>query len=61
MKTEKQAIPVFLDQDNKPIAGIFFITGKRVICSIKEMDEDEIISLYERTNVKLSTVLTRDI
>lgn len=48
MSTEKQALPVFLDEHNKPIAILCFVDGHRILYKVDKMSEEEIITLYER-------------
>jgi hypothetical protein len=43
----KESIPLIRDNKNEPIAGIFFIAGKRVICKVVEMSEEELIEFLE--------------
>lgn len=51
---EKQSIPVFLGEDKEPIAIIYFSpTRERVIYLTKKADEDEIIALFDKTDIKI--------
>lgn len=53
-KIEKQSVPVFLNEDNEPIAVIFTLHNRdKVIFLTKKADEEEIIGLYECKEVKL--------
>lgn len=48
MSTEKQALPVFLDEQGEPIAILCFVNGERILFKVDRMSEDEIIALYEK-------------
>lgn len=56
-KIQKQCIPIFLDDDEEPVAFIYFTKHReRVIFVVKKADEDEIISLFEQENTKIKSV-----
>ena len=49
-KIEKQAIPIFFNGEKEPVAALLFIKGQRVIYTLSAASEDEIVSLYEKTD-----------
>lgn len=50
---QKQAIPVFLDEDGNPVGFIFFKPNHgRIIFRCAEASEEEIIELYENKEIK---------
>ena len=58
---EKQAIPIVIDENNNPIAVVYFNKGRdRIIYMLKKANEDEIVALLTPTNEsKHGTVLEK--
>ena len=54
-KIEKQNLPVFHDENGKPIAAILYIKGQRIIHILKPAGEEELIELYEKREKTIKT------
>lgn len=54
-KIEKAAIPIFLDEQGKPIAAIIFVKGQRIIFTLDVADEDQIIKLFEKETTTIKS------
>lgn len=54
-RIEKQALPIFFNEDGQPVGFIYFdpIRRARVIFSATEAGEDELIEFYEKKEKKL--------
>jgi phosphoribosylformylglycinamidine (FGAM) synthase-like enzyme len=58
---QKSSIPVIYDENGKALAIILFNENRdRVIYMIEKADEDEIIALFERQNLKIKETKTED-
>ncbi len=51
---QKQNIPIILNEEGDAIAIIFFSKNRdRIINLVTKADEDQIIALFERTDMKI--------
>lgn len=54
---QKQALPVVIDNNNEPIAIVYFTsTRERVIYMLQKADEEEIIRLLAPTTVSIPKI-----
>ena len=48
IKVEKQSIPIFFNNEGEPIAALVNNKRQRIIYTLREADEDEIVNLIEK-------------